>query len=247
MNLTMKIGVCDDDELGVRAINRSIESLFIRNGNKLNITVTTFTKGDNLLLHIDKYGKFDLLILDILMPGLTGIELARELRERSDDCKIIFITGSPEFALDSYKVNAFFYLLKPFSTSELNTLIEKALNEIVEDKSNSLLIKEKGHLTKVKISDIKYIESNNHTIYFHLKNCRTISCFSPMNAYKALLPSHDGFIQCHKSFLVNLNYVVSLSNSDFILEGDVRIPIGRNSLQSAKHFYLAFFYGKSDQ
>jgi DNA-binding LytR/AlgR family response regulator len=188
-----------------------------------------------------------LLILDVLMPGLNGIELATELRERLDDCKIIFLTGSPRFALDSYKVNAFYYLLKPFSTSELNTLIEKANNEIVEDNSNCLLLKEKGLLTKVKISDIKYIESNNHTIHFHLKNSRNISCSSPMNAYKDVLLSHEGFIKCHKSFLVNLHYVVSLSKSDFILEGDIHIPIGRNSLQSAKHSYLTYFNGKGKQ
>jgi DNA-binding LytR/AlgR family response regulator len=242
----VKIAICDDDNLELEKIKNIVEEFIISKQSEYQITVTAFTNGDELLRYINKHGGFDLLILDIIMPGMNGIELATEIREKSDNCKIIFLTSSPEFAVNSYKVNAFYYLLKTSLSTELAFLLNKALDYMREESSNSVIIKEKGKLTRLQISKIKYIESINHTVNFHLHNSDIISCLSTLNEFHDILLTDKRFIKCHKSFIVNMNCVKSISNKDFILDDKTLIPISRQVFQQVKILYFDYFFKKGD-
>lgn len=242
----MKIAICDDDRLEKNLIENTVQEFVILKQPVRQVNVHTFTNGEDLLLYIQKHGVFDLFILDIILPGLNGIELAAEIRKMSTSCKIIFLTNSPEFAVESYKVGAFYYLLKNYQKSELLSLLNKALEEISREDVGSIVLKEKGKLTRVQKNTIQYIESMNHTVCFHLRNHQSISCFSTMNEYQAVLLSDKRFIRCHKSFIVNMDYVTSISNMDFILEGDVLVRISRKDYQRVKDDYLDYFFNKGN-
>ena len=122
----MNIALCDDDNTELQKVKCVIEDFIAKKHSNHLITFNTYTNASDLLCHIDKHCGFDLLILDIIMPGMNGIELATEIRNRNTDCKIIFLTSSPEFAINSYKVDAFYYLLKPLCANELKSLLNKA-------------------------------------------------------------------------------------------------------------------------
>lgn len=243
----MKIAICDDDIFELQKIKSAVDQFILSKQSDQAITVNTFTNGDDLLSHMNKHGRFDLLILDIIMPGFNGIEIATEIRANHNDCKIVFLTSSPEFAVTSYKVKAFYYLLKPFLVSEINALMNMALAEMVKEKSGSVLIKEKGKLTRVQICRIRYVESVNHTIYFHLYDNEILSCYSTMNEFHDNLLSDKRLIKCHKSFIVNMDYVVSLTSKDFILDDNIHIPISRKTYQVVKNSYFNYFFGKGGQ
>jgi DNA-binding LytR/AlgR family response regulator len=205
----VKIALCDDDSFELENIKNTVSEFIASRQSDYQITVNTFTNGNDLLCYINKYGGFDLLILDIVMPGMNGIELAAEIRNNNTNCKIIFLTSSSEFAVNSYKVNAFYYLLKPFSGIELISLLNAALNQIGEEKSNSIAVKEKGKLTRVQINAIQYVESIIHKITFHLRGNEVISCYGTMNEFQAILSSDKRFTKCHKSFIVNMDYIIN--------------------------------------
>jgi Response regulator of the LytR/AlgR family len=235
VNKHMKIAICDDDAQDLQRIEGAVREFLLLKQN--DSAVYTFTSGDSLLLFAEKHGSFDLVFLDILMPGGNGIEVAAEIRKKSDACRIIFLTSSPEFAVASYKVDAFYYLLKDSSINEIQTQLGRALAEINQDNSECLLIREKGKLTRVLIRTIEYLESINHTICFHLSGGQTVSCLGTLGEYQDLL-ADKRFIRCHKSFIVNMGFVTSISGKDFVLEGNQMVPISRNIYQQVKDAYL---------
>ena len=118
------------------------------------------------------------MVLDILMPYMTGIEAAAQLRKENDESKIIFLTTSPEFAVHSYKVDAFYYLLKPFLEEELFSLLDKALHSLQAEQSKFVAIKEKAGLKKIPLHMIEYVESVKHNLVFHLRGGQTDVCYA---------------------------------------------------------------------
>jgi DNA-binding LytR/AlgR family response regulator len=242
----VKIAICDDDKFELEKAKNTVDEFIISKQSDHEITVDTFENGSDLLCHIDKYKGFDLLILDIIMPGMNGIELAAEIRRNNSHCKIIFLTSSSEFAVSSYSVNAFYYLLKPFSDTELKSLLSKTLAEMEKEESSSIVVKVKGKLTRLQIHTLQYVESVKHTIFFHLHSSEVISCYSTMNEFNDILLSDKRFAKCHKSFIVNMDYVLSISNKDFTLIDKTLIPISRQVYQQVKKQYIDYFFEKGN-
>ena len=240
----MVIAICDDNPIALQKIKDIVDEFILYHKQTHSITVRSFSNGEDLQRHIQRYGVFDLLILDIVMPGINGIDLAKYLRSKNDNCRIIFLTNSPEFAIDSYKVSAFYYLLKSDARTELKLLLQKALDEINEENCGSVVVKEKGRLIKVPIHSIHYLECINHTVYFHLHKNEVISCYSALSDFSDALAINQRFVKCHKSFIVNLNYVMSITNKDFIMDDNTPIPISRQAYKQIKDVYLDFFFGK---
>ncbi len=237
----MKIAICDDNinELlnTANAVKKILEY------KQYPYSLFTFANGDDLLVHINKYGEFDLLILDILMPGLNGIELAQEVREKNLGCKIVFLTTSSEFAVNSYKVDALYYLLKPIDEKELSHVLDKAISQI-SDSTQSFVIKSSGKLLRIQNSSVLYIESVKHNILFHLKESEIIVSYGTLNEIFNILQSDKCFIRCHNSFIVNMTFIKSISSHEFILTDKTLIPISRQLYKQVKDAYIDFFFEK---
>lgn len=243
----MKIAICDDDPEELQKIRDTAAQFTESKLHEHEVTVNAFASGDDLLRNIKKQGGFDLIILDILMPGMNGIELAQKIRENGDGCRILFLTSSPEFAVESYRVNAFYYLLKPFSEAELATLIGKALQVTEDERNSSIVVKSRGKITRIGLSAIRYIESVNHNVNFHLRDGSFIDCFSSLNEFHDALLSDKRFVKCHKSFIVNMDYVTGISGKEFALAGNTQVPISRNVYQQVKGAYFDYFFDKGNK
>jgi len=241
----MRIALCDDDINELEKVKKSVSEFIEENSDTNQITVNSFTNGDDLLSFISKNSGFDLLILDIVMPGMNGIELATEIRIINENCKIIFLTSSPEYAVNSYKVNAFNYLIKPFSDIELKLLLNKAFAQLGEDNTKFIIVKEKGKLTRVQINMIQFVESIKHTMVIHLKGADSIVCYSTMNEFYDILLLDKRFVKCHKSFIVNMNYIKSITSKDFILIDKTLIPISKQVYAQIKNIYIDYFFEKA--
>ncbi len=240
----MKIAICDDNVPQLQQFENTVQN-FIRLKQPAHpVSIHTFTNGRDLFLFTQKYGAFDVVILDIIMPDLNGIELAAKLRAKGDNCRIIFLTSSPEFAVDSYKVKAYYYLLKGSAEAEIPRILNMVLDEIVEENTASVVIKEKGKWTRVPLSTIQYAESSNHTVYFHLHKSETITCFANLKDYNELLLADKRFVKCHKSYIVNMQHVKSITGKDFILGENVSVPISRNMYSVVKDAYFDYIFIK---
>ncbi len=239
----MKIAICDDNPAELQRIRTIVQEFVRQKQSACPMSVHTFASGSDLFLFTKKHGAFDLIILDIIMPDLNGLELAAKLRAHNDDCMIIFLTSSPEFAVDSYKVKAYYYLLKHSANTELPKLLNRALDDISEESTASVVIKEKGKWTRVSLSSVQYVESVNHTVHFHLRN-GTISSFASLSEFLETLLSDKRFVKCHKSYIVNMQYVASITGKDFVLKDGMSVPISRNAYSQIKDTYLDYFFTK---
>lgn len=208
------------------------------------ITIDTFRNGFELLAHIETQGNYDLIILDILMPGMNGIEVASVIRRADENCKIVFLSISAEFAVTSYKVGAYFYLLKPVVNSDLTALLNRVLNLMIKEQLHSLVIKEKNRTTRILISNIDYIESIRHNIVFHLHDQRKITSYGTLNNYLSILLADSNFVQCHRSFVVNMNGVVSITTRDFVMANQTLVPISKILYPKIKSAYISHVVGK---
>lgn len=239
---SMKIAICDDNKTELLQVEAIVQAFADQKQLLCPISFHSFSNGNDLFLFTQKFGGFDLVILDIIMPGLNGIDVAAKLRAHSDHCRIIFLTSSPEFAVDSYKVKAYYYLLKNSFGEELPALLNRVMDEITEETTSSIMVKEKGKWTRVPLGSIRYVESVNHTVHFHLQKKGAIFSFGSLNEYHELLLADKRFVKCHKSYIVNMQYVASITGKDFVLDEDVFVPVSRKMYPQVKDAYFDYFF-----
>jgi len=238
----MRIAICDDDALELEKIKNIVHEFIHSKQDEYEITLETFTNGPELLNFINHNPPLDLIVLDIIMPVMNGIDVASEIRKMNDDCKIIFLTSSPEFAVNSYKVNAFCYLLKPFQKQELLTLLDRALISVQDEQSKSVVIKGKEGMFRIQLHIIEYVESLNHTLNFHLRGGETNLCYAKMEEFREYLITDGRFIQCHQSFIVNMSRIVQITSKYFVLQDKTLIPISRTVYPQVKQAYINYFF-----
>jgi len=131
----INIAICDDNKLQLKLVEDLIEE-YISTSNA-RIEYESFSNADQLIKHIDANSNFNIYVLDIIMPKKNGIELAQELRKKNDSGIIIFLTSEPNYAEDSYDVDAFYYLVKPVDKEKLFAILDKAVKKTVRDNGGN--------------------------------------------------------------------------------------------------------------
>ena len=169
----------------------------------------------------------DLIFLDIQMPNLTGIQLSKII---GDSAKVIFTTAYPQFALESYELNAVDYLLKPFEFERFYKAVQKASKnqkntKTQDDGSDFVFVKTDGknNFERLRVDDILYIEGLKNYVAIHLRDTQIIT-YNTLKSIKENLPKTN-FIQIHKSFIISLRHIKkTTSNTVFI--NNKELPIG---------------------
>ncbi|MBV7276145.1 response regulator transcription factor [Clostridium sp. PL3] len=243
----MKIAICDDDEQELIHINQHLDEYFNCGFSKDKIKVSRFQSSMQLLDLIEKGKHFDVFLLDVIMPDINGIDLATEIRSKDQVAKIIFLTSTSEFAVESYSVDAFNYLLKPIQKDKLFTVLEKVCNDIYSDLKPYILLKTKISLSKVFLHHLVYVEVSGRTVYFNQINGATLEITSTISQIETVLLINKHFIKPHRSYIVNLDYVKNLSQDGITTTNDVFIPISRNVYKNVKQAYINHSFHEEDQ
>ena len=227
----MNILICDDIKQDADKLNE----LLAKSEFSLNTIVLTDAK--DALEYIRSGASVDVCFLDIIMPDISGVELAETLREEGWSGYIVFLSTSKDFGPESYKVKAFSYLLKPASFES----VREVLNDIKSVQKNTdiegISVKGVGQTRFVLFRDISYVEAANQNVIFRLTNGSELKMRSTFAETAASLLEDARFIQCHRSYIVNMNDVISVKNNDFIMRSGIKIPITR-SFTDAKLRYI---------
>ena len=230
----MRIAVCDDEE----KFRDQAKSMIDKISGSLDSVVDTYSDGYKLLEVFDR-NPYDVLFLDIEMPAMDGITLAKKLREKSDKIYIIFLTGHVEYAVEGYEVNALRYLTKPVQEDKLREVLR-----YVMDKSTSkrqLMIKEDGEEILLNIQDIIYFEAQNQYIMIYTTAGSHLVRYNIGDFEEQL--KGDGFFRTHRGFLVSLAKVKRLVKSDVLMDtpdGEVSVPVSRSNLKAIKEALYAY-------
>ncbi len=238
------IAICDDSKQ-----ERQILAALFKRYQELHATplqIHIFQNGFSLLDAIDQGKQFDITILDILMPGENGIEIARNIRASGTDTEIIFLTSSPEYAVDSYEVKAQNYLLKPVTEEKFFASIDSILAELDEkDTASFIIYTTEKQYSRIRVSSLVYGEVTHRTITLHLADQTMISAVMTFTEFQNILKAYPDFIYPHRSYAVNMNYIQYVTKSDIILTDGQKIPLSRNNYTKISEHFLNFAYTNS--
>lgn len=234
----MDIAICDDDNQALLQISRLVEEYSNLEFTDGQIKIHRFRSSLDLLTQIDNNKHFDVFFLDIIMPNINGMELATEIRNKDNVAKIVFLTSSLEFAVEAYSVDAFHYLLKPIQKDKLFGVLEKAYNDSFHQPDQYIIVKTKTNLTKVFFRELIYVEVIGRSLFFHDKNGLTIESVHTLSQVEAILLKDNRFFKSHRSYIVNLDHIKSLSQHGFITTSGLTIPISRKVFKEVRQTYI---------
>lgn len=230
----IKIAICEDEKEIQRLIEDYINNI-LKNIN-IEYEIEKYSLGEELLECSLK--NIDILLLDIQMGQINGMDTARKIREVDNDMEIIFITSLIDYVQEGYEVRAYRYLLKPIELEELKKHVLTCIKEIEKNKNNYIVIKNKSNTYKIDSNEIKYIEVQKKDMLIHTINKSFDARYSLEKIEKDL--KQDKFVRCHKSFLVNLSYVENIKTNTLVLESGEEVPVSRYRYKDIKERFLKF-------
>ncbi len=229
----IRISLCDDENHITGTLSDNIK------GIRPDIEVYSYDCGENLLE--SKYLYNDIVLLDIEMTGINGIETALELRKGGYEGMLIFLTSHKEMVFDSFQVKPYNYFVKPIDIDKVNRILKNAINEVIDRKTTHFEAVSNNHTFRIQIDDIYYFECNGRKIDIHTKN-GIITILGKMNQIEASLQNKK-FFRCHKGYIVNFEHVCEFSNNEIILTNNQKVLISRLKINSFKEAFKAFMKG----
>ena len=236
----IRIALCDDDTATLQHLSKLLQQY--QKQKNVRLSCSFFSNPMDLLDATEDGECFDVLFLDVLMPGENGIDTAAELRRFDSNVKIIFLSVSPEYAIDSYTVDAFYYLLKPIGEEELYPLMDKLLASWECAQSNGVILHCKNGITRIDPSKIEYCEVIHRTLFLHLSDGTVPESIGSMESMSRQLLPYGKFLRIHRSYLINLDFVEKLSFRAVKMLSGIELPIPRGKYNEIKNQYLAYAF-----
>ena len=204
------------------------------------IAYTMFCSPFEILTEIEKGMRWDILFLDIIMPGQNGIDVAKEIRQYDTDVKIIFLTLSAEFAVESYAVGAYFYQMKPICEEKFFKLMDSVIATCKREQQGSLLLFAKSGVRRIELEKIEYCEVIRRTLLFYMESGEVFEGSGGMNELCKKLMPYGNFLRPHRSFLVNMEHIKNISYKMIVMKSGVNVPIPHGKYSEIKETYLAY-------
>lgn len=222
MDASIHIAICDDSEV----YRRYLMDLLQKWGRMHEQTChfTQFSSAEEFLITWEEHQDVSVFLLDIEMPGMNGVELARLIRQRNAQAQIVFITGYSEYMAIGYDVEALHYLVKPIESEKLFAVLDRAVTRL-QRQDPTLPFEQHGILTRVPVSKIRYIEVNRNYVTIHAEADYQIR--QSMKEVEALLDKR--FLRIGRSYIVNLAYVLQVSKTELTLIGGTKLYLPRGS------------------
>ncbi|WP_099469666.1 LytR/AlgR family response regulator transcription factor [Konateibacter massiliensis] len=235
----LQIALCDDNIDELSNIVQLID--LYRTSRHLSCEHAAFSNGFELVSVLEKGKRFDIYCLDIIMPGFTGIEVAKAIRGFDKTAPILFFTSSPEFALESYSVKAINYILKPISKEKLFFTFDELLEQVKAEKEEDVVIvKSNEGIQKILISNLVFAEVIGRNVLYHLRSGKVIECTEAFSSVCNNLMKYECFIKPHRSYLVNMQYVDTIENHQITLQTLSSVPVAQGKAKEIKLQYLNY-------
>lgn len=231
----LRIIACDDDVAFLDNLHRMLDRWAAKSGTAVEIALVT--RGEDLLAR-HAAARADIIFLDMIMPLVDGMNTARELRLADTSVRLVFLTSSPEFALASYEVRAYDYLLKPVRYERLAALLDE-LASLRAAPADDLVAKTSFGYQALHLADVEYAEARNKHVIFHLRDGQDIEALEPFRSIDEQLAPSPTFFKCHRSYQVNLRNIDHFNRTEIVMRSGVRIPLARSCRQGFQDAYFA--------
>lgn len=225
----MRIALVDDTPIELEIISEIIDK------ELPHATVFCFSGGKDFLKAWENNG-YDLILLDIYMDDMLGVDVAKKIRETDNDVRIVFCTTSNEFASESYEVGANYYLQKPISSTSFKRMLKMIRLDLYEENLFITLPDEQ----KIVLRNITYTEYYNHSIIIHSKKRADLQTRMSQIEWETLLSEYNFLCSCSKGIVVNLHEVDRIEDGMFVLHNGESVPISRRKAKEMSEKFAHF-------
>ena len=232
--MTFTIAICDDEVCELKIISRLVKKWAGTEGYTCELF--TFPSAEAFLFEYENQKAFDLLLLDIEMKELSGLDLAKRIRTDGNRAEIVFITSHFEFAGEGYEVDALHYLVKPVAEQRLSAVLSKAANRLFSEPP-SIIIKTEGSMVKLYQADILYVEAFLHYLVLCTKHGE-YRIKESLSSFEERLSC--GFFRIHRSYLVSLNYVTKITRTSVCVENGRELPLARGKYDAVNRAFIEY-------
>ena len=223
------IALCDDDARQIQLTHKLLDNYLSLRG--VAAKIWKFSNGQALLNAM--YDEtFDLYLLDIVMPEMDGIDLGMELRKTDENGVIIYLTTSPDFALEGYSVKAASYLLKPVQEEKLFSSLDDALEAITDRRKQSIMVKTADGMSRLLLDDILYVEQTERAPRYYMKDGSCVVGVTIQTSFQDIMQpllADKRFYLCGASFVLNLYCIKSINKADVLFVGGQQTTVPRRA------------------
>ena len=238
----MRIAICDDNLHELKKMTAVIDA-FVK-ANNWSIQYQLFSNAE-AMLQAAKSMRFSHYFLDVMMPCIDGISAAQEIRTFDKEARIVFLTSFKEYAYQSYRVKAYDYLLKPVQENQIFELLEQFW--LQESSEEACVCVQTGRgFFRVPYTQLSFLEVYQKKLYFHMKDKQIRIATGSMVEYETELLSRAEFIKIHRSYIVNLNQVSSLSPDCCLLFSGENLPISRLLYHQVRQRYMQHLFSNAE-
>lgn len=234
----MKFAIVDDLDTDIQILWDFINRFAQQHHISLAPLPKIFKSGESFLSEF-KANRFDIIFLDIIMDGINGMDVARQIRKLDEKCHIIFITTSTDFAVDGYEVNASWYIVKPYTYQDFSKALKHCGASILEQEQHIII---EGQI--IYLHRIAYTEYQERCICIHYQNGEIIIVSIRQSDFSELLLQYNYFCDCIRGILINFEAVEKLMPYSFLLKNGKSIPISRLKYKEVRKKFLDFYYAK---
>ena len=235
----IKIAVCDDEQLYMANTGEMLRKY--AEAHAEIFVIEYFVSSSMLLDRIEGGKRYDIYLLDIYMPGVSGMSVATELRSKSIRSPIIFLTSSTEHAVEAFGVDATHYLLKPYTDQNFFAAMDKAIHSISVQTVESIVLKIGGEYRNISVHNILYCESANNYQRLLLRDGGELLVRMPAAELYGLLTSFGCFYRCGRAYILNLDYITKLTSNSAVLKNGEELPIPRPVIAPLRSAFFNHF------
>ncbi len=235
----LRLCICDDRKEEITSIQAMIDR-FAERYPEHPVQASYFDSPYDLLEALEKSGGYDLYLLDIIMPHMSGIELAEKIRQRGERAKLLFLTVSREYGIEAIGVKASGYLIKPIQEQAFFDAIFSCMEELAPENNPSIVVKTRLGLTRVQISELMLIESFDHIRELTLRGGDRLKTTTKLSELDELLRDASCFISPHRAYLINMEYVRGINNNRILMTDGKQIPVSKKLYGDIKAAYLEY-------
>ncbi len=237
--MKLKIAVCDDNKVDQDYVIKLLREYASENGVILEIQA--FISAEQFLFQYAEEKDYHIIVLDIEMEKMNGVELAKKLREDNKEIQIFFVTGFSDYILEGYEVDALHYLMKPVSREKVFSVMKKAVSNL-KGEEKVLFVHENGEMLKIMTKNIFYVEVFSHACIIHTTEGNVETKMTISELEKKLF---DGFIRVHRSYLVNLERIKKIAKAEIFLENGNTVPLARRKYKDVNIAFIQYFRGRA--
>ena len=235
----IRIAVCDDEKVYLNNTCTMLEKYAAV--NDVEISAGTFSDSFALLDSIESGELYDTYLLDIYMPGVSGMSVATELRSKGVRSPIIFLTSSTEHAVEAFGVDATHYLLKPYTQQAFFAAMDKAMQSISANSDESIVLKIGGEYQNILAAELLYCEADGNYQRIFVKDGSELHVRMTTSELYEKLESIGCFYRCGRAYILNLDYIKKVTANSAVLKNGKELSLPHSSVAGLRSAFFDHF------